>query len=153
MWVCNVMIYGRAIRWYMGVQCNDMWVCNLMIKGCAMRWYMGVQCDNIWVCNVIICGYAIYWYMGVQCVNTLVDEKTIVINCCDVHTWTPQYPMGPRKRSHSAAMSLHFHSNRCVMVWRPGAQVGLLQVPPWTETPKPKLLHIWSDFGKIVSMF
>ena len=27
-------------------------------------------------------------------------------------TWTPQKPFFPRKRSHSLAMSDHFHSNR-----------------------------------------
>jgi hypothetical protein len=39
-------------------------------------------------------------------------------------TWTPPYPNGPKNRSHSSAMSFHFHSNKWTMADRPVAKLG-----------------------------
>lgn len=39
-------------------------------------------------------------------------------------TWTPAYPFGPRKRSHSKAISFHFHSNKCTITDLWGAKFG-----------------------------
>lgn len=42
-----------------------------------------------------------------------------------VRTWTPPKPFGPRKRSHSAAMSAQRHSNRWTMAVLPCLVWGL----------------------------
>ena len=45
-------------------------------------------------------------------------------------TWTPPKPLGPRKRSHSAAMSAQRHSNRCTMAVLPFLVCGLCWARP-----------------------
>lgn len=45
--------------------------------------------------------------------------------CLAAHTWTPPKPFGPKKRSHSAAMSAQRHSNRWTMEVLPCLVWGL----------------------------
>ena len=58
---------------------------------------------------------------------------------CEAHTWTPQYPLGPRKRSHSSAMSVHFQLNRCTIAV-PCWQFGVLKARLPDKNEKEKRL-------------
>jgi hypothetical protein len=51
------------------------------------------------------------------------------IQCNKLPTWTPANPLGARNLSHSSAMSLNFHSNKCTIALLPSTAWGFFW--PW----------------------
>jgi hypothetical protein len=56
----------------------------------------------------------------------MVHKINFQIKSNSLHTWTPPNPLGPRNLTHSAAMSLNFHSNNSTMAPLPGTVLGVL---------------------------
>ena len=55
---------------------------------------------------------------------TMSKKNQFQIQSNPLPTWTPANPFGARNLSHSFAMSLNFHSNKCTMALLPGTVLG-----------------------------
>ena len=74
---------------------------------------------------VLNCFYLFYFLIN-SCHKVLTNVHKIhfQIQSTPLPTWTPANPFGARNLSHSSAMSLNFHSNKCTMALLPGTVFG-----------------------------